>query len=458
MGKGEVVDHHKHQIFKTEPCGTVVENEPLSRQLEKRNPWRTLARYHPRHNETTPAGPFFPIYRLPHELLHMVAKRLSPESAACFALSSKRMYIVLGSQYWKMPTKNSLWKLLLMLEPERQASFACGVCLKLHRPTFGRFDDRFACTSIKCTVTSYSMPDSITPSLVRLIGRKYLEDPRSCQEYLTWAFMTRRMTTEYIKVAKQVAPRMVDGNLLVKTETYIHPFHKGQLTHRSLLELVNRAQEWTCFSSDLDAICAHHTWERKVTITKQLGEYLMKAKAATNCETSRCLGGLGTRGYHRPECYDDRVIPDNLKRRTIPQELVCLLKHDLSCDKAHSPGGKVSRCKTCPTNFDISACDVPDVERCVVFTTWKDFGGVRPGQTDKWDLFTTNPWGSGIGLRRNQSLSGWQRTWMPEAYLRFEGIKVLDDNDLDGIGSDCVPCYEPKPDRMMIRDLSSLTE
>ncbi|KAK7732510.1 hypothetical protein SLS53_008395 [Cytospora paraplurivora] len=459
MGKGDVVDDCQDQTVKTPASGNDLENEPLSKQLETRNPWRTLARYHPRHNEATPAGPGFPIYRLPHELLHWVAKHLRPESAACFALSSKRMYMALGNQYCKMPTKDSLWKLLLMLEPERQASFACGVCLKLHRPSFGHLHESYDCDDIDWDINRKNIPGPLTPGLVKLIGRKYLENPRSYQEYLNWAFMTRKMSTQYIRGAYHVTPRMVAGNLLIKTETYIHPFHNGQLTHRSLHALIDLTQSWRRYPIDLERICLHQSWARNISSTKQLEDYLLREEAAINCQKSRCLRGPGARHGHHPTCYDNGVIPNNLERGTIPRDIECLLKHDLSCDKAHSPGGKVSQCRDCTTNFTISACDVPSIGRCIVFTTWKDLGGVGPGQAEKWDHFTGRFWQWDYPLHKEPEIvHSYRPPSLPHSYLASDGFKTLGEGNIDSIGNGYVPRYRPIPDWRIIRDLSPTDE
>ncbi|KAJ0107184.1 hypothetical protein J7T55_007554 [Diaporthe amygdali] len=178
----------------------MLENDNLKDQRRTRNPWRTLARFRTSKKTTRcRSHREFPIQRLPAELIIAISQHLPIESTACLALACKVTYSALGTSSFKMP-KSNRWKFLLLIEHEKQNSFACFACLKLHRPS------------------------------LKLIGRKYLEDPESCHEYLSWATLAKKSTNRYMKAASHVIPRMVDGNLLIRQEIYMHPFHKGKIT------------------------------------------------------------------------------------------------------------------------------------------------------------------------------------------------------------------------------------
>lgn len=247
----------------------MVCNETLSEQLITRNPWRTLQRYYPGQKRTTGTDHSCPILRLHAELLCMVAEYLPAESAATFTISCKHVYMKLGTQYLRFADRSTLWNFLLLIEPERQASFACCVCLKLHRPSINRRTGVSKCTKSWSKREDTKLPQSVTSGLVKMIGRKYLKNPRLCQEYLSWVAESRKKTTRYIKVAQHVTPRLLDGSLFIKTETYVHPFSDDRLTHRSLHEVFRLLEPDLDINTKLYDICAHRSWKKELLVPKQ---------------------------------------------------------------------------------------------------------------------------------------------------------------------------------------------
>ncbi|KAI3391131.1 hypothetical protein diail_7916 [Diaporthe ilicicola] len=242
---------------------SAMDNETLKDQLNMRNPWRTLAQLRKLEKHAGSCShPQFRLDLLPAELLPGVAEHLPIESAACLALVCKATYSALESSSFQMP-KPDRSNFLLLIEQQRQSSFACCLCLMLHSSmrlhvtldkTRKRYDPRH--------VQSTLMPKPITSGLVKLIARKYLEDPGIFQEYLSWATMPAKKTTRYMKLSTHVITRMVNGNLLLRTETYIHPFHNGKLAERSLMELEYLLRLGTYgFSHKFPVLCAHQKWK-----------------------------------------------------------------------------------------------------------------------------------------------------------------------------------------------------
>lgn len=432
----------------TPSCPVVVPNEALSEQLKKRNPWRTLERYYPRQGNATDAAPCFPILRLPIELLCMVANNLPPESAASLALSSKQTYMSLGMKYLKFADNSSLWQFLLLIEPERQASFACCVCLKLHRPSISQRMGVSKCTKLWKKRENARFPASITSGLVKMIGRKHLEDPRVCQEYLSWAAKSTKITTRHMKVAQHVIPRMVDGNLLIKTETYVAPCRNGRLTHRSLYELLRLLEHPWHDNDKLYDICAHRSWENEIGISKQLRKYVHGPLA------NKCVRRACSTGFHYRKCYGNDVVSGKLSHEMLPLIMQWLLnsQHSSLPSSKTSAGQKVHRCNQCVTDYSIAVRDVAGVGRCMVFTTWKDLGGVRPGEADKWDTF----YSAGRPLdaflpRAKPDRPDRQPPSVPRTYLTYQDVEVQY-SIFRTINT--VYHYRPEPDQKMIRDLT----
>lgn len=442
------------------------ENEDLKSQLVTQNPWRTLVRYrNPPKQEDLSVYSRFPILRMPAELLLAVAEFLPIESVACLALACKATYFALGTSSFKMP-KPDLWKFLLLIEHERQNSFACCRCLTLHRPPESFAHSRHRCCQNstwrrRITVT-LDLP-SITPGLVKMIGRKYFEDPRACQEYLSWAMMSTKKTTRDIKFATHVIPRMLDGSLVVRTETYIHAFVDGELTQRSLLELTKSVKEGNYLPSGVRVphLCGHRDWTSHLPNIVALQDSIKP----TNCDDDG-------HHYHRTRCYsNEKIIRMTIDGREYPVEM-CDLIHEQPCQtwklevpstRSRVPKDKESRqacrpnledtydgeikgCRKCITDYCISAREVPGVGLCLVLTTWKDLGGVGVGFSDKWDVHVRSP----ARLFDANQYDIRTEDQVGQAYEAFE--------NLERSRLATPQRYRPQPDRKMVRDLTRRVE
>lgn len=406
----------------------LVHNERLSAQLRTQNPWRTLQHYYPPQKRTTDAGPCFPIHDLPIELLCMIAKRLPAESAASFTLSSKRTYMALGTRYLKISDKSSLWKFLLLIEPEFQELFACCICLKLHRPPTSQRTGVPRCIEMWSYVRDTRLPASVTSGLVKMVGRKHFENPRLCQEYLSWAAESTIKTTRHIKVAQHINPRMMDGNLLIRTETYVHPFKDGELRYRSLYELFRLLEDYRHVEERLSDICAHRSWEQSLFVTEK-----QKSLIHDSLATER-----------------NQVVPNWLRRAVLPRRMETMLRQTHLSAETSSPSSvdeRVRSCDQCATDYSTTACDVAGVGRCIVFTTWKDLGGVRPGQQDKWDAIFTEDTSCKGRYPKEKAQCVWPP---PETYLTFQDLEIPKFKRPSSI----FHRYKPVPDRKMLRDLT----
>lgn len=415
---------------------TKGENESLASQLTTHNPWRTLARFrNPMKQEDLSLNSRFPLLSwLPAELLLIVAEHLPIESVACLALACKATHRALGNRSFRMP-KRKLWKFLLLIEQERQNSYACAQCLKLHRPPeqFTSLASRKKC--IRRRTVDTVLPGPISPGLVKMIGRKYFEDPTAFQEYLSWATMAEKKTTRHVKLAVHAIPRMLDGSLLLRTEIYIHPFHNGKLTERSLMEMVFQVGfDKGAWYSQLPQLCLHQQWSDHLTRLASLKESVKPTKCPdsehlmhlTHCYSSNLLQTAG----------DDLVSP--VKGCALIHKQPCkACKHDI--DDVH--GGKINGCRYCSTDFAISAREVQGLGHCVVLSSWKDLGGVKPGDADKWD----HHFKPRISRFERQKDLGSKRV-VGQVYRAFDNIP-------HGVAGRATR-YRPQPDEKMVRDLT----
>lgn len=381
----------------------------------------------------------FPILRMPAELLLIVAEHLTIESAACLALACKATYVALGTRWFKMPKPN-LWNFLLLIENERLNAYACPRCLKLHRPQtiFSEYHG-IRCPISRSLVTN--LPKTISPGLVKIIGRKYLEDPRASQEYLSWVTMAAKKTTRHIKLVTHVIPQMMDGSLLLRTETYIQPFRNGNLTERSLMELVFYiSSHYSYHHSKLSQLCDHQEW---ISHFPNLATF-RKTIQPTKC---RCCRFESSCTRHTARCFPTYRLFNPTRRSTRAPIIACALIHEQPCDPCKQLSedrydGEVKGCKKCATDFCISAREVPGVGTCIVLTTWKDIGGIGPGQADNWDRHVTlrfPPHGFVEDDFRSDRQVG-------RIYKAFENIT-------GGKAGRPKP-YRPQTDSKMVRDLS----
>lgn len=427
----------------TEAAGDIAtaENESLKSQLATQNPWRTLARFrNPMKQEDIALYSRFPILRMPAELLLVVAEHLSTESVACLALACKATYKALGTRSFRMPKAN-LWNFLLLIEKERQNSYACCLCLKLHRPAevFSSFSSRRNCNRRRNI--DITLPSVISPGLIKMIGRKFFEDPRVFQEYLSWATMADKKTTRHVKVSVHVIPRMLDGTLLLRTETYIHPFHKGDLTDRSFMELTSQiGMEPGAWRNKVPRLCSHQKWDSHFPHLSSLQE---------SVETTKCV--VSYDHNHFPRCYGNKVFDTAGHGLQLPIKR-CALIHEQPC-RACKPdpegiyGGDIKGCTKCTTDFAISAREVPGVGYCVVLTSWKDIGGVKPGSAGNWDLHVSP---RRLIRHRDEEHECRSKGAIGRIYRAYE-------NTADGMpGSD--KRYRPQPDQKMVRDLTRKVE
>lgn len=435
----QATDEDSSNDTRTATGASIVENDDLESQLFKYNPWRTLARYrNPMTQEDVSLYSRFPILRLPAELLLIVAEHLPIESAACLALACKTTYLALGASWFKMP-KPDLWKFLLLIEHERQNSFACPRCLKLHRPP-NSFSGYHSNLRSRCSVSralDTNLPNTISPGLVKIIGRKYFEDPRASQEYLSWATMTVKKTTRHIKLATHVIPRMLDGSLLLRTETYIHPFRNGNLTVRSLMEMEYHIHMVFCafHHNKIPQLCDHEAWESFLTNLPTLRESIQPT----------CVHSSGV--THSGRCYPSRRMFPPAARGLRPPNIACFLTHKQPCKSCkRNPEdlyeGEIKGCMMCPTDFCISAIKVSGVGTCLVLTSWKNIGGVGPGDADNWDRHVSS---RGPPYRRTHDEFRSDRQ-VGKIYKAFENIT-------GGKAGRAKP-YRPQTDSKMVRDLT----
>ncbi|KAG6362686.1 hypothetical protein INS49_007779 [Diaporthe citri] len=419
---------------------SMVENDDLESQLFKHNPWRTLARFrNPMRQADVSLYSRFPILRMPAELLFIVAEHLPIESAACLALACKTTYLALGAGWFRMPKPN-LWNFLLIIEHERLNSFACPRCLKLHRPpnSFSGYH------SHRCSVSRVldtGLPDTISPGLVKMIGRKYFEDPRAAQECLSWVTMAAKKTTRHIKLATHVIPRMLDGSLLLRTETYIHPFRNGNLTERSLMEMIYHIVV-LCgfFHNKLPPVCDHQEWESLLPNLPTLWKSI---------QPTRCVCGSSTSSgkRHMLRCYPTKRMFSPPARGLRSPNIACFLTHKQPCKSCKRNAddlyeGEIKGCKKCATDFCISARKVPEVGTCLVLTSWKNIGGVGPGDADNWDRHVTSR-RSPYGMIEDDFRSDRQ---VGKVYKAFENIT--------GGRAGRLKPYSPQTDSKMVRDLT----
>lgn len=416
------------------------ENEDLPSQLVKHNPWRTLAKFrNPIKQEDVSLYSRFPILRMPAELLLIVAEHLPIESAACLALACKATYVALGTRWFKMPNP-ILWNFLLLIENERLNSYACPRCLKLHRPPpiFSEYH------GVRCPIPRslvINLPKTISPGLVKMIGRKYLEDPRASQEYISWVTMTAKKTTRHIKLVTHVIPRMLDGSLLLRTETYIQPFHNGNLTERSLMELVFYiSRHSSYYHSKLPQLCDHQGW---------ISHFPNLSAFTKTFEPTKCRGCRFDSSYtrHMAHCFPTNRLFNPTRRSLRAPVIACVLIHEQPCNSCKELSedrydGEVKGCKKCATDFCICAREVAGVGTCIVLTTWKDIGGIGPGQADNWDRHVT------LHLPPHDMVEDDFRSdrQVGQIYKAFENIT-------GGKAGRPQP-YRPQTDSKMVRDLT----
>ncbi|KAK7704134.1 hypothetical protein SLS64_008692 [Diaporthe eres] len=436
----EATDEDSCNDTRSEEEASMAENDDLESQLFKYNPWRTLARFrNPMKQEDVSMYSRFPILRMPAELLLIVAEHLPIESAACLALACKTTYLALGASWFIMPKPN-LWNFLLTIEHERLNSFACPRCLKLHRPPSsfaGYHGNRCAVPRVLDT----SLPDTISPGLVKMIGRKYFEDPRASQECLSWVTMSAKKTTRHIKLATHVIPRMLDGSLLLRTETYIQPFRNGNLTERSIMEMALHIIVYTGHHlARIPQLCDHQEWKAHLPNLVAFRESLEPTKCA-DCH----FMNIGRR--HLARCYGSRRMFTPAARGLKPPIIACYLIHKQPCKFCKQNckdfyDGEIMGCKKCPTDFCVSARKVPGVGTCLVLTSWKNIGGVGPGDADNWDRHVTRrrpPYGRVEDDFRSDRQVG-------KIYKAFENIT-------GGRAGHPKP-YRPQTDSKMVRDLT----
>lgn len=444
----------------------MVENEDLKSQRATQNPWRTLARFrNPLKKKHLSLGGRFPLLSLPVELLLIVVGHLPIESVVCLALACKTTYSSLGNASFKM-SKPDLWKFLLLIEHERQSSFACSRCLTLHRPPETRLNGLYRCCRNRISVFQSNfnlvLPETITPGLIKMIGRKWLENPRTHEEYLSWAIMREKKTNRYIKFATHVVPRMLDGSLVLRTETYIHAFIDGQLTERSLMELAEHVGEGGRFLTEkgVPKLCGHQKWASHLNLTT-LKKFVKPAKCVLEDDED---DEDGFPHFHMTRCYsNERVMREN-NGHQYPIEM-CDIIHKQPCRswKAQAPSsrnrtpedkearnafrpkledvydGEIMGCRKCITDFCVSAQEVPGLGYCLVLTTWKDLGGVGPGFSNKWNHHIAGyPQGDLEDVRSEDQVG--------QAYEAYEKLKR------SYLGTP--QRYRPQPERKMIRDLT----
>lgn len=485
-----------------------VENDTLQQQRELLNPWRTLSRFYPRPETYRLPGPIFPLRRLPLELIHRIAKFLPQESAACLAMTSRGMLTTLGTQVFKTD-RSSRWKLLLLLEDEFHGAFACPVCLTIHAAPDHSSSPRWKCTSRGYYQSRQGLPASISYGQLKMLGRRILSeisdgghrsrgDRRAYLQTLHALRMSIRHNTRHIKLVQHVVPATIGGNLLIQNQIMVHPFASGKLTYRSLAELLDRLRSnfrtKACGGAfDDNVVCSHHRWTESLEMTEIVD--ILDKIPVTKCKTDEDCDSLRTfrrpsSGFanHMAECYSNQVIDEEI---ILPLWLEELLNQDVVTEEPSIGNGVVSApdgdvvnggvssprftrrhvqefqnaavngCGQCFTDYSIGSCHVPGLGRCLVFTTWKDLGGVEFNEASKWNTHFEDS----IGSMRSRFSHNSQR-WAARSRRKVPRPLSREDRLPGGVyrtwiqktSNEGQSRYFPTADPMMIRDLTRRTK
>lgn len=364
-------------------------NDSLRLQMKVCNPWRTLEYYKEPYRDNgqddrAVDGEVFRIQHLPADIIYLVAKLLPPESAACLALTGKAINGVIGPRFLKLK-RNHLWRFLLLLEKDQALRVACPACVRLHHYQPCRFRHW---RGHKYLV---NLPSSVNYSSVHQIGRTLLQGG-NCNELL--GLMTQRsdpgsscaLNECGVVTSSKVTPRLLDnGNLLIRCQTVVNPTCKMGITDRSMFELRGHLIMARGFWEP----CRHIDWSSD-NLGLRIEDQVLDSFATSHDIKHHRHPDHPFKDSHTTLCYSENEWLDTFSPDVLPARLACLLFHTQPCTKSCAKlHGKISGCRKCYSDFSITYADVPDVGRCLIFTSWKDVGGLGPKQDQKWASHAT---------------------------------------------------------------------
>ncbi|KAK3323245.1 hypothetical protein B0T19DRAFT_401583 [Cercophora scortea] len=246
------------------------------------------------------------------------------------------------------------WQFLRLLEHDTKLLVACPTCTKLH----SFLPKRLSCVK-QPGVPETRLPASLNYNMVRMIANQWARsggDAGTCRELVRLSEAAAGIILEDVKVFCTVTSRLVNGNLLSRTQTVIAPLTSGRFTGNSFSLL----------------------------------------ESLINSEANRICDDIETRstGFvtYAPEPDDDPLgvlqsgstpLAANLERFITTERLQDMLYSNKALGRA-----SVRSCPWCATDYCqmVAAQDVPGLGRVLVRTSWKDLGGAGGGENGKRSL------------------------------------------------------------------------
>ena len=385
------------------------------------NPWFDVANFLPLADGSGEQAHRFAFNSLPPELVVYVAGFLPNAAAAALALSSKKMYSLVGRRPFNMSAPEH-WSLVLLLERDSDTLVACQECMKLHRPFAPIHQPRLF------------LPGGVTPAFSRLAAKQYIRQ----RPYSALLYAVNRTTIHTLsdfKLFSTVTYHMSTGNLFLRQEILIAPMTSGgKLTGRSaylLNEIMDGKSAGVCphvrwqhlglelscgtnsgsdYPSSLSASYLRKNLSRVDYLRNRLRngglgcqlqkmdhQRLVEFQADERYATAdpgiprQVVPNLGERFHPAPSSYDATPIPHTVLEHALAPGLKCALLHpqpcvDTSCDglPARFRVNLVRACEICDTDMCVGAQDIASVGRVVSLTTWKNLGGVYDGGWRSW--------------------------------------------------------------------------
>lgn len=379
------INHALLPVLGTTPQHSLDDDIDVFQEFEAPNPWEFLNHYKRPYwnindsavttkNAESPALQTFPLTRLPVEVIYYLGKVLPPESAACLALVNKAFYGILGPSVRAME-RPRLWRFLTLLEKDMTFFIACSSCLKLHSPftDWVDFSQDAPCEQFYHPMT---VPHTIRYSLVRGIAKAHLQN-RNYSEILTATNFQSTSLGDHQQTSRTALCRMVQGSLIVQTQVVVRPRSGDKVTMRSLWKLSQLLN-----TTPAEPICGHKCWEDGrptlwVRDISMLADQHDDAHHADNC--------VHMKHRHTADCCSEEDARKALTKKELIHGVSGGLISMLFDKEKHSIFGTVQGCKECYTDYSITHVDIETAGRCIVLTTWKDMGGIGPGQAKKWD-------------------------------------------------------------------------
>lgn len=119
-----------------------------------------------------------------------------------------------------------------MIEPEMPEHLACAERLLLYHAPWSSNADKTTCVGWS------TLPASVTPGLVKMIGRKHLRDPHEKADLLSFPGVPFKQANSSEKYMIYVTPMTAGRNIFLLTEKFIRVFRDEQLSSHSILILL----------------------------------------------------------------------------------------------------------------------------------------------------------------------------------------------------------------------------